>query len=77
MLVRDLPALEERLSTISAPTTIVVGTADRIVSPSSVHQLATQIPHAELIALDQASHLLLQERPSEVAELVVAAAGAS
>jgi pimeloyl-ACP methyl ester carboxylesterase len=77
MLVRDLPALEERLSAISAPTTIVVGTADRIVSPSSVRRLATQIPHAELVALEQASHLLLQERSAEVAELVVAAAGAA
>jgi pimeloyl-ACP methyl ester carboxylesterase len=73
MLVRDLPALEERLSAISAPTRIVVGTADRIVSPSSVRALATRIPPAELIELDHASHLLLQERPAEMAELVVAA----
>lgn len=74
MLVRELPALEARLSAISAPTTIVAGSADRIVAPSSVRSLATRIPQAELVQLERASHLLLQERPTELAEVIVAAA---
>jgi pimeloyl-ACP methyl ester carboxylesterase len=73
LLVRELPELEERLSSISVPTTIVAGTADRIVTPSSIRRLTTQIANAKLVELDGASHLLLQERPVELAELVVAA----
>ncbi len=77
MLVRDLPALEDRLCAIAAPTTIVIGTADRIVAPSSVRRLAAQLPGANLIELERASHLLLQERPAELADLIVrAGAGA-
>jgi pimeloyl-ACP methyl ester carboxylesterase len=73
MLVRDLPGLEDRLGAISAPTTVVAGTADRIVSPSSVRRLVTQIPGARLTELRGASHLLLQERPEELADLIVQA----
>lgn len=76
MLVRDLPALEDRLSAITAPTTIVSGTADRIVSPASARRLAEQIPQAELVHVKRATHLLVQERPAELADLIVGAAGA-
>ena len=71
MLMRDLAGLQGRLGQIRAPTTIVVGTADRIVTPASARQLADQIAGAQLVALERASHLLLQERPSEVAELML------
>jgi pimeloyl-ACP methyl ester carboxylesterase len=78
MLTRQLPELETRLASISAATTIVAGTADRIVSPSSSRELAARIPGAQLVQLRGASHLLLQERPVELAELIVSAAsGAS
>jgi pimeloyl-ACP methyl ester carboxylesterase len=73
-LVRELPELEARLARISAATTIVTGTADRIVSPASARRLATQIPGAQLVQLRRASHLLLQERPAELAELILEAA---
>jgi pimeloyl-ACP methyl ester carboxylesterase len=75
MLVRELAELEARLPAISAPTTIVAGTADRIVSPASARRLAGQIPGAKLVELKESSHLLLQERPSELADLIVEAAG--
>jgi pimeloyl-ACP methyl ester carboxylesterase len=76
MLVRELPELEARLPAISSPTTVVSGGADRIVSPASARKLATQIPGARLVVLERTSHLLLQERPSELAELIVKAASA-
>lgn len=74
VLVRDLPALERRLSGIAAPTTIVIGTADRIVPPSSARRLAAEIPGAALTELERADHLLLQQRPSALAEIIVEAA---
>jgi 3-oxoadipate enol-lactonase/4-carboxymuconolactone decarboxylase len=74
-LIRDLPALEDVLHQISAPTTVVIGSADRVVPPSSARKLATQIADAELIEIERASHLLPVQHPEQIAELIVAAAG--
>jgi pimeloyl-ACP methyl ester carboxylesterase len=71
VLVHDLPALEGRLTAITAPTTIVAGTGDRIVPPESARKLATQIPAAELVLLERAGHLLPQQEPERLAELIV------
>ena len=73
LLIRDLPLLERRLGAISAPTTIVIGTADRIVPPSSARALAGQISGAEVVQLPRATHLLPQERPEHLGEIIVAA----
>jgi len=76
MLISELPALERRLPSIATPTTVVSGSADRIVTPSSARQLATQIPGAELVQLRGATHLLPQQRPAELAEIIVRASAA-
>ena len=74
-LVRELPLLERRLAHITAPVTIVAGTADRVVPLRSARKLATQIAGATLVELARADHLLPQHRSAELAELVLAAAG--
>jgi pimeloyl-ACP methyl ester carboxylesterase len=76
MLIRELPALERRLEAIRAPTVVVAGSADRIVAPSAARALAGQIPGAELVQLSGATHLLPQQRPAELAGVILAAAGA-
>ena len=73
VLVRDLPTLERRLGSISAPTTIVAGTEDHVVPTESTKQLAAQIPGAELIELEHAGHLLLHQQSERLAELIVSA----
>lgn len=73
MLIRELPELETRLAQISAPTTIVIGTADRLVPAASARRLAGQIPQAKLIEIRGASHLLPQQHPHRVAEIILAA----
>jgi pimeloyl-ACP methyl ester carboxylesterase len=73
MLIRQLPALEQRLPSISSPTTIVSGTADRIVTPSSARRLTAQIHGAELVQVPQATHLLPQQCPAELAEVILRA----
>lgn len=73
MLIHDLPELEARLADISAPTTIVVGSADRVVSPSSARRLASVIPGAKLIVIDHATHLLPQRNSQQLAEIIVEA----
>jgi pimeloyl-ACP methyl ester carboxylesterase len=70
-LVRDLPALERRLIKISAPTTIVAGSADRIVPPSSARALASSIPDARLIVLEGAGHLITQRHAERLAQIIV------
>jgi pimeloyl-ACP methyl ester carboxylesterase len=74
-LVRDLPALEARLARISAPTTIVAGSADRIVPLSSARALAQSVPGAELVVLAGGDHLLVQREPERLAEIIVGPPG--
>lgn len=71
-LVRDLPALERRLSEITARTTIVAGTGDHVVPIAAARRLATQIPRAELVELEHAGHLLHVQRAGAVAEVIIA-----
>ena len=75
LLIRDLPALEQRLTDIVAPTTVVAGTADHVVPIASARTVAHRIRGAALVELTGAHHLLAQQRPAELAEIIVAAAG--
>jgi pimeloyl-ACP methyl ester carboxylesterase len=70
-LVRDLPALERRLGAISAPTTIVAGTADHVVPLVAARRLAEQIPGAELVEIDHAGHLLHVQHMARLSEIIV------
>jgi len=74
MLIRELPALEARLGDIRVPTTVVAGTADRIVPIRSARRLIEQIPGARLLALPGAHHLVHQQRPDELARIILTAA---
>jgi pimeloyl-ACP methyl ester carboxylesterase len=74
-LVRDLPVLESKLATISAPARIVIGSEDRIVPRASARLLARQLPAAELSVLPGAGHLLPRHQPQQLAEIILAHAG--
>jgi len=71
-LVSELPVLEARLAEISAPTTIVAGSEDRVVPLSAARRLATQIRDAELVVIERAAHLLPQQHPDRVAAVIAA-----
>jgi len=70
-LLAELPRVTAGLPTISAPTVVVIGEADRIVRPSSQEALASAVPGAEVVRVLRAGHLLPHERPDEVAAAVV------
>ncbi len=72
-LVRDLPVLERRLGQISAPTTIVAGTADRVVPIAAARRLAGQIPGAELVEIEHAGHLPHQHHADQLARVIAGA----
>jgi pimeloyl-ACP methyl ester carboxylesterase len=69
-LFGDLPALEARLREISAPTTVISGTADKVVPPRAARLLAEQIPGAELELIDGAGHLLPHQHGEAIAAIV-------
>lgn len=69
-LFRDLPALEARLGEISAPTTVISGTADTVVPPQAAQLLAEQIPGAELKLIARAGHLLPHQHGDAIAAIV-------
>jgi pimeloyl-ACP methyl ester carboxylesterase len=71
-LIKDLPALELQLPRISAPTMILVGAGDRIVTVASARRLATQIPGAQLELVRGAGHLLPQRHPRRLAAVIAA-----
>ena len=76
-LLRELPELDRRLGEITAPTTVVIGTADTIVPVKAGRKLATQIAGAELIEIDGGHHVLPAEHPRRVAEVILRTAAAS
>jgi pimeloyl-ACP methyl ester carboxylesterase len=70
-LVHDLPQLEPQLGRISVPTRVVAGVRDRIVPVRAARRLAEQIPEGELVLLERTGHLIAQERPDELAEVIL------
>jgi pimeloyl-ACP methyl ester carboxylesterase len=46
----------ERLSSITAPTLVIVGTGDRIIKPVSSEVRAGKIPNAKLVKVEGGSH---------------------
>ena len=73
-MLSQLPTLESALSRITAPTTIMIGSADRVVPGSSAKVLAGQIAGSSLVPVKGAGHLLAMQHAQQVAEEIVASA---
>ena len=64
----ERPDAEAVLATISVPTLLLSGTADAW-SPLAQHkEIQRQIPHATLVAIEQAGHMAPIEQPEAVAQ---------
>jgi pimeloyl-ACP methyl ester carboxylesterase len=55
----------DRLPIITAPTLVIVGTADRIINPVSSEVIAGKIPNAKLVRIDGGSHCFSFEMKNE------------
>jgi pimeloyl-ACP methyl ester carboxylesterase len=64
--------LRSRLSRITVPTQVIWGRANAIVDLAHAEAYAAGIEGAELTILDDAGHLVVYEKPKELAEIVVA-----
>jgi 3-oxoadipate enol-lactonase len=62
----------DRLAQIAAPTLVIHGTHDRLVSAENARRLAQAIPDAELVLLEGAGHVFHSEQ-AEVADAAVIA----
>jgi pimeloyl-ACP methyl ester carboxylesterase len=76
-MLRELPLLEQRLPSIAAPTTVIVGTADTVVGAQAGRLLASQIHHAQLVEIPGARHALTATHAPRIAELILASATAA
>jgi pimeloyl-ACP methyl ester carboxylesterase len=74
-LLRELPGITDRLERIAAPSVVMVGTADRVISPSSQETLAARLPGADLVRVKGCGHLLPREAPALVADAIMRMAG--
>lgn len=59
-----------RLRSIRVPTLVVHGRQDPLSPIGNGRRLAARLRHAELIELDDVGHLLPQEAPERLAELI-------
>ena len=69
-LARDLPGL-------AVPLLLVVGGEDRAIPPESAFEVRRLVPTAQVEYLRGLGHLAHEERPEEIAALIVRAAGAA
>ena len=58
------------LTSLAVPTTVLVGTHDRLTPPRLARALAKRIPDAHLEVVEGAGHMLPLEAPDRVAEVI-------
>ena len=61
-----------RVGEITAPTLVVHGTEDKLITPENGRRLAARIPGAQLVMLEGCGHMPMSEQPAELAAAVLA-----
>lgn len=69
-LLAETPALETGLSSVRTATAVVAGCRDRVVPTRAAADLAEAIPGAELVWVPGAGHLVPQEAPGVLVDIV-------
>ncbi|WP_279401658.1 alpha/beta fold hydrolase [Piscibacillus salipiscarius] len=59
------------LNQIYTPALLIWGKQDEVVPFKVGQKLASELPNANLIAYDQAGHLITEEKPVEVVEQIL------
>ena len=68
----DLDALERDLPRLSAPLVLIVGGDDKTISSEDAFRVRDRVPNATIEYLRGLGHLAHEERPNQLAELVMA-----
>jgi magnesium chelatase accessory protein len=70
----DLATFETRLGALKVPLVLVAGSLDRAISPDDAFKVRSRVARGEVVVLRGLGHLAHEERPEEIAEIVVKAA---
>ncbi len=71
MMIPAAAAMAARLGELRGPVTIIAGAADRLVFPAGQSErLARDLPHARLLIVEDAGHMVHHSATSRVAEVV-------
>jgi pimeloyl-ACP methyl ester carboxylesterase len=75
VLLGDLAACDrfdvmERLGEVDVPALVIVGSADRLAPVKYARYLADHISDARLVVIENAGHMVMLERPAEVAGVI-------
>jgi pimeloyl-ACP methyl ester carboxylesterase len=62
--------LSKRIYRLKAPTTIIWGESDNLIPPVYAARWQELIPHATVVTVAEAGHMVLTERPDEVATAI-------
>jgi magnesium chelatase accessory protein len=68
----DLEPLFAELPGLTARALLLAGASDRAVPVVQQRAVASRMPHARLVIVDGAGHLLHEEQPTQVARLILA-----
>ena len=73
--VKSMSAMNllEGITTIAVPSTVLVGSRDRLTPPTRSHTLVDTIPGARLVTVPDRGHMLPLEEPDVVADEIVRA----
>jgi pimeloyl-ACP methyl ester carboxylesterase len=69
-MVRELPSIVARIADIRAPTVVLAGDRDRIVSAATARALAAGIPSARLAVISGVGHAQPLDAPEAVSEAI-------
>lgn len=62
--------LRPGLASVTVPTVVLVGEADRVIAPELGEAIAEAMPHARFERLPCAGHMLPLEAPDRVAQII-------
>jgi magnesium chelatase accessory protein len=68
----QLEGLQRELRKFTLPLTLIVGEADKAVPPEDTRKIKRIVPHATIVSMPRVGHLCHEERPDEVAQLILA-----
>lgn len=67
----DLDSLGKDLHQLSAELVLVVGQEDRAIPPADAQRTASLVPSARVVSVAGAGHLTHEEKPGEIADIIV------
>jgi pimeloyl-ACP methyl ester carboxylesterase len=69
---RDTDEIQDRYGTIDIPVLVCWGTDDAWIPVAKGHELASRIPGAQLRLIPRAGHLVQEDAPAELTEVLIA-----